>query len=260
MLAHLFTHRGYIWRAAWAEFRYQYAGTQFGVLWHLVHPLLTLAIYVVVFALILADRRWYDTPTAFVLVLCTGLLIWISFTETLLQGSDAFLRNIAYLRRLPFPGEVFVAKSVLMSSIGMALSLLFLVVGSLAFGQRPTWTWALAPVVAILLQMMAFGIALVLAPLRVIFRDVGEFLRAALQLWMWTLPIAYPVALVPGPIRPLLLLNPPFVFIESLRNSLLADTPPDTGQWITMFAWVAVWLIAGRLVLFRCRSAMKDSL
>jgi len=41
--------------------------------------------------------------------------------------------------------------------------------------------------IVLLLQALAFGLALILPAARVVFRDLGELLRAILQLWMWTL-------------------------------------------------------------------------
>lgn len=259
-LAPLIAYRRYIVHAAWSEFRHHYAGTQFGVFWHIIHPALSLIVYAAIFTFVVADRRWFDSPALFVLSLCAGILTWMSFSETLLQGSDAFLRNVVYLRRLPFPGEVFVAKSIVSSSIGSILSVAFLAALSLALGQSPTWSWLSVLPIVLLFQGLAFGMALILAPLRVVFRDLGELLRAIVQLWMWTLPIAYPVTLVPESIRPWLAFNPPFTFIEAVRDALLRGSVPQPAQWLVMFAWVVCFVVLGSIVLTRCRSLVKDCL
>jgi lipopolysaccharide transport system permease protein len=260
MLGHLLEHRRYIWKSAWTDFRIQYASTQFGVFWHVVHPLTSVLIYVIVFTFVVGDARWFDSSTTYVLVLCAGVLTWVSFSESLLQGSNALLANSVYLRRLPLPGEVFIAKSLLASSISTAIMLGFLVVLSVALGVRPTLSWAFVPLIGVLFQALAFGAALLLAPLRVLFRDVGEALRSLLLLWLWTQPIVYPVTLVPEEFRPWLLLNPPYAFIDSLRGALLHGVVPDAGRWLLMLGWVGAGLVIGRLVLDRCRSATKDNL
>jgi len=39
-VAPLIAYRRYIVQSAWSDFRHHYAGTQLGVFWHFVHPLI----------------------------------------------------------------------------------------------------------------------------------------------------------------------------------------------------------------------------
>jgi ABC-type polysaccharide/polyol phosphate export permease len=260
MFKHLYTHRHYIWKAAWNDLRYRYAGTELGVFWHVINPLLEVLIYTVVFTRVLVVRAGGEQEAFFVLFLCVGLFPWLSFAETILQGSDAFLQNANYLRRLALPAEIFVAKNVLTSTLSLYISLILLLLLSLLLDKPLSWSWLTLPAVALLLQCLAFGFALTLATLRVFFRDVGEVLRALMQLWKWTMPIIYPEALVPERFQPWLVLNPPYVFIQAIRSVLLEQRFPPLAAWATMFAWIFLSILLAAVVMQKLRSEIKDKL
>src|SRR5687768_3371525 len=111
MFKHLYHYRRYIWRTAWNDLRYRYAGAALGVFWNFIHPLLELAIYAVVFTQLMAVRSTELQPQLFVLYLFLGLFPWISFAEAVVSGSNVLLENALYLRRLAIPAEIFVAKN-----------------------------------------------------------------------------------------------------------------------------------------------------
>src|SRR5687767_5171816 len=115
MLNHFYQYRRYIWQNARDELRYRYAGASLGIFWHLIHPLLQVLIYTFVFTQVVIIQPEDQQDAPFVLYLCAGLFPWLAFSETLLQGSNAFLENAVYLKRLPIPAEVFLAKNVLIS-------------------------------------------------------------------------------------------------------------------------------------------------
>ena len=114
--------------------------------------------------------------------------------------------------------------------------------------------------IALLFQTLAFGLAVGLAAVRVLVRDVGELIRAVMQLWTWTLPIVYPEQLVPEQFRAYLLLNPPYAYIRSIRSVVLENTMPEPHFIIAMIGWPAVALFCSSMVMGRLRSQIKDAL
>jgi lipopolysaccharide transport system permease protein len=259
MLTHLFDYRLYITRAALNDIRFRYAGMSLGVFWYLIHPAMTVGVYAAVFSGLIVANPAFNPGAPVVLYLCLGLIPWLSFTESLLHGSDAIPQHRLYLRRISLPPEIFVAKNVMSASAGLGISVVLVLLLSLLFGQQPTWSWTLVPVIALLFQLLAFGMALTLATLRVLVHDVGELLRAILHLWTWTLPIVYPESLVPEQIQPFLLFNPPYAFIRSIRAAVLEGTAPSIELWASMLGWVTVTLLLGAVVMKRSRSRIKDS-
>ncbi len=259
MLHHLYHHRHYIWQAAWNDFRYRYAGTGLGVFWNIINPLLQVLLYTVVFSKLLVIRASAPTDVPFALYLCVGLFPWLAFSETVIQGSNAFFNNAAYLKRLALPPEIFVAKEVMRNTFNLGVALLLVAALSLLMDQPVSWSWLWLPVIGALLQGLGLGLALGLAGLRVLFPDLGEVLRVLMQLWTWTMPIIYPVAMVPAAVQPWLKLNPPYLFIASIRQIYLTGQAPLWSDWLIMLAWSGLFIGLGGLILRRLRQEIRDN-
>ena len=117
---------------------------------------------------------------AYAVYLSSMLLPWVAFGDALSRGTGSFQENAAYLKRLPIPGPIFVATSVTTATLQLGINLVILVTFPLVLGWQPSWTWLLLPVVCVMLQMMAFGIALMLGTLNLFFRDVGAVFNGVL--------------------------------------------------------------------------------
>ena len=102
MIVNLWRYRGFIARNALSDMRHRYAGSAAGVAWNVINPLAQIVIYSVVFSQIMAVRMPDGrTGTAFALYLCAGLLPWAAFSECILRGTNAFIENAPYLKKLP---------------------------------------------------------------------------------------------------------------------------------------------------------------
>ena len=257
---HLARHRGYIWRAAKTDFRFQYAGTSLGVLWNVLNPLLLIVIYTFVFSTILRLRAGGDADLSYPLFLCAGLLPWLAFSQSLVLASSQLLRSAVYLRRMTVPPEVFVAKSVLMSTFGMGIVSVLIVAIAFFSGRPPSPALAFLPLLIAGLMLLALGFGLVLAVLRVYFRDVGEILRAVTVAWRWTMPIIYAEELVPERFRVLFDINPPYPFIRAIRSVLLGLGSPQPREIVLMAAWSVTGLLLGAFVFKRLSSGVRDIL
>src|SRR5437764_9325694 len=149
----LLGHRRYVWQAAVAELRHRYAGTGLGVIWNIVHPLALIAVYSIVFTTLMKGRvPGQDSRFGYVLYLCSGLLPWLALADCVTRGCNAFAENATYLRKLPVPEQVFVAKSAVASTLGLAISFGLLLLVAPALGLAPGWTWLLLPLPLLALQ------------------------------------------------------------------------------------------------------------
>ena len=257
LLNNLYKYRRYIWYNAWYELRYRYAGTGIGILWNIINPLCEILIYTVVFSLLLSQgvRGNY-----YALYLMAGLLPWRTFTEAIFQGSKAFMQNSIYLRRLAIPSEVFVAKVALTSLFLLFIYFALILPVSLLLGGHLGLGLLYLPVLALLLQGLAFGMGLVLANLQILFPDVKQVLQFFIPLWSWMLPIFYPETIIPKTILPWLYLNPPYAFIKSVRHLILENKLPRIHVWFIMVAWLCLFLWLGSLVNHKLQNEVRDAI
>ncbi len=78
------------------------------------------------------------------------------------------------------------------------------------------------------------------ANLQVLFEDVNEFVHHFIQLWRWTMPIMYTLDVFPEQYHIWLRLNPPYIFIDAIRNIILNNSLPGGTDWLIMLSWLTV--------------------
>jgi ABC-type polysaccharide/polyol phosphate export permease len=255
LLRNLYQYRRYICLNAWNELHLRYAGTGMGVLWNLIHPICQIVIYTVVFSLLISRGT---QAHSYALYLTCGLLPWCTFADAISQGGNAFTQNATYLKRLAIPPEIFVAKVAVMGVLMLAVYLVLLMPLSAAFGGKLGVGVLLLPLLALLMQGLGFGMELALAPLQTLFPDIRQILQFFIPLWSWTMPIFYPDTIIPPFIQPFLYLNPPYVFVESIRYILLENRIPGLGAWTIMVVWVGFFFWLGTTVNAALQDDVRD--
>jgi ABC-type polysaccharide/polyol phosphate export permease len=262
--ASLVAHRAYVWQGALLELRHRYAGTGLGVVWNVVHPLALIAVYSIVFTALMKGRVPGQEANrfAYVLYLCSGLLPWLALAECVLRGCNAFAENATYLRKLPIPEQVFVAKSATAAALGLAISFGLLLVVSPLLGLRPGPAWLLLPVPLAALMTLGYGVALLCATLNVFFRDVAQLLALGLQVVLWTAPVVYvgEAGVVPGWFVRLLPFHPLYPPLVAVRSLFLHHALPPGGVWVPLFLWPAIVLVVANVVMGRLRAEIRDVL
>ena len=88
------------------------------------------------------------------------------------------------------------------------IAILALVLLTPLFGAHLSWTVIFAPFVILVVALFGYSIALSLAPLNAVYRDIGIVIPFVIQIAMYLSPIVYPATLVPERI-PLVLRTQP---------------------------------------------------
>ncbi len=260
VLLSLWRHRSFVLTGAFHELRQRYAGSALGLLWHVVTPLAQILVYYAVFSRFMAARS--DTPTggAYALFLCAGILPWFVFAESVSRGGGSLLANEGYLKKLPVPEAVFVARSVTTSTLTLGLYTVALFALALASGVGPRPSWLLLPAVLGLFVCFCFGIALVLSIVTVFFRDVAQIVAIVLQFWFWLTPVVYHHTALGPRLSAVMDLNPVTPFILGVRGLLVEGVFPTAVQWAWMAAWAAGLCLAGARMMDRLHSDLRDAL
>jgi lipopolysaccharide transport system permease protein len=252
----LLHHRSYIWRTAWADVRDRYAGAGLGFVWNILQPLSLILIFTIVFTSILKNTA--PMKVHYTVYLCSAMLPWTAFAECITRGTNSFLANAIYLRKLPIPEQVFVAQSALSTAISLVISYAILVIVAVCLGHFPSWHWLLLPIPMALLITMGFGVGMALGTLNAFIRDVGQLVPVLLSIGFWTYPIVYHRAHLPDPFNAMVAWNPLFPFFESIRELFLNRALPTPGLWLGMLAWTLLAMALGSLILRRLRPELRD--
>jgi lipopolysaccharide transport system permease protein len=231
------------------ELRKRYASTWLGTVWAVLQPLATVAIYLVVFGVVLRYGRAETDALNFALFMLAGLLPFQALAEGLQRACGALREDRLLLQREGFPAEVVPLARVLSAALPELVGLALLVLAALATGHGFSPWLALLPLLVLLRLVITAGLALALSVLSVFVADVTEVLSFALTALLFLTPVFYAADQVPAALQWSLAVNPLHQLVDAYRALLFGGSPPLV-QLVWLLAW-ALLLGAGGIWLFR---------
>src|SRR5665647_1200102 len=100
----LWAYRGFILGSVKREFQFKYKESLIGSAWAVINPLAMILVYTVIFSQVMRTRLpGADSPFAYSIYLCAGLLSWGLFSEIALRAQNIFLENANLLKKISFP-------------------------------------------------------------------------------------------------------------------------------------------------------------
>jgi ABC-type polysaccharide/polyol phosphate export permease len=170
----------------------KYRGSLLGVAWTLANPVLLMAVYLLVFSVLW--KTPFGSQGHYGLFLLVGLSAWIFFAASLQSASRSMLDNANLIRKTRFPRQLVPLSIVATQLVSFVVMLVALLGLDFVLLPRVRTTEWLALPLALGVVALAPGLALAIASLDVLFRDV-EFLVAALLLPLFFLtPVLYPLS------------------------------------------------------------------
>lgn len=248
------------------ELRSKYKRSALGWTWSLVNPLATLAVYSVVFGLILRIEPPRGAPSGlhnFALYLSCALLPWNFLSNCLSSGVMAVVGNAGIVKKVWFPREMLPISVVLSWSVSLLIEMSLLAAAMLAFGNMVLPWIPLVLVVIALQTAFCTGLAMLVAAANVYFRDVQHLLGILLQVWFYLTPVVYNADLVEshGPVAfSLYRLNPMYQFVTAYRALLYDLRAPSATTWGAMILASTASLALGSLVFRRLAPKFAEEL
>jgi lipopolysaccharide transport system permease protein len=239
----------------WRDVKVRYKQTIIGGAWAILQPLLTMAIFTLIFghfAKIPSDGLPYSIFTY------TALLPWNYFSQSISRSASSLVGDSNLLRKVYFPRLVIPLAAVTAPFIDFLVSFLVLLVMMAWFGIALRWTMLAFPFFLLLAAMTALAVGLWLSPLNVRYRDIGHTIPFLTQFWLFASPVAYPLSLVPDKWRLLYGLNPMTGVIEGFRWALLGKEAPAFGVIAVSAVMVLVLLLSGIVFFKRMERTFAD--
>lgn len=254
------------------ELRGKYKRSVLGWAWSLFNPLVTMAIFTVVFLVFLRVRIPPGDPSGmnvFAFYLLCGLLPWNFLSNGMNGGMTALISNATLIQKVYFPREILVAANVASWLVSLLIELAVFAVALLIVGNM-VLPWLPAVLVLVAVQaVFVIGIGLLLSVLNVYFRDVQHLMAILLQFWFYSTPIVYPLTVVPTtvelfgfdlPLRAIYELNPMVRFVEAYRDLLYDLRFPGVGDIAYLLAVSALALAVGLVVFNRLEPNLAEEL
>jgi lipopolysaccharide transport system permease protein len=254
-IGELWDYRELFYFLAWRDLKVRYKQTALGVLWALIQPLFTMAIFTVVFGQ-MANISTGGVPRP--IFYFSALLPWIYFSSTLNSAGLSLVANSGLLTKIYFPRIILPAAAALVGLLDFLIGSVLLI-GFIVYYDLPVgWHLLLWPVLVLPLVVLAFGLGTFLAALNVKYRDVKHAIPFGIQLLLFMTPIIYPSSVFPERFQWVLALNPLTGIIEAFRFALV---PTYSVNWyalglsLVVTAAVLVWAV---LYFKRTEKAFAD--
>lgn len=219
------THRQLLFRTTVSELRGMYAGSVLGIMWVAVGPLLLLAVYATIYAVVFRFRPMGMTHTDYVLYICAGLMAFISFAGALSAGAGSLSSSKEVLLNTVFPAELIPFRVVLMNSTSLLVGIAVVVLVHSVLGATSPYT-LLVPILVILQVLFVAGVVWLLALANLIMRDVQQSLNVVILALMIVTPIAYTPTMVPAILAPLIYVNPLAYYVVSYQYIIVMNELP----------------------------------
>lgn len=216
-LRSIWNYRELLYFLTWRDIKVRYKQTVIGVFWAILQPVLTTAVFTIIFSRI----AQFDTnEVPYPLFALSGLMIWLFAHTAITIASGGFVNNANLVTKVYFPRLIVPFAATLAGFFDLLFSFVILVILMFWYGTAITWQIVLAPLFLLLavIQTAAFGT--LFSALNVKYRDVKFALPFLLQIWMIASPIFYPATLLSGNWKLVFAFNPLTGILEGFRSSL----------------------------------------
>lgn len=260
-LKEVWEYRDLLYMLVKRDFITFYKQTVLGPLWFIVQPLLTTAIYVLLFGNI-AKLSTDGMPQ--ILFYLSGITVWNYFSESLTKTSTVFTANAGMFGKVYFPRLIMplsiVASSLMKFAVQFGifvLVLLYYVVFTDAV--HPNWWILITPLLILLMAMFALGMGMIFSSLTTKYKDLSFLLTFGIQLFMYITPVVYPVSALPEKFRFLVYFNPLSSVFECFRYAFLGAGSFELISIIWSSVFITLILIIGTVIFNKVEKSFMDT-
>ena len=237
------------------EIRGRYKNSILGVLWSFLNPLLQLAVYALIFPLILKNDIPYYT-----IFVCVGLIPWTFFTTTVNQAAFTIIANGNIIKKVYFPREILPISVVTSNAVNFVISTIIILAFVIIYGLGVTPYILLYPFILLIQYILLLGISFILSSITVYFRDLEHIIGIILMVMFYATPIVYSLDTLPEPFVTIMQLNPMAHIIEGYRSIFYYQTMPNMNNLLILLALSIILLVIGYFILKKLQKGFAEEL
>ena len=237
------------------EIRGKYKNSFLGVLWSFLNPLLQIAVYAIVFPLILRN-----TQENYVIFLCCGLIPWTFFSTAISRSAFTMVENGNILKKVYFPREILPISVVTSEAVNFLISTIIIFAFVLFSGLGITKYVLLYPIVFLAQYLLLIAISFIVSSICVYIRDLQHFIGIFLQLLFYATPIVYAADTIPENFKWIVNINPMTYVINGYRDIFYNQTMPNINSLLILIGIVLVAIIIGYLIFNKLQKGFAEEL
>lgn len=226
-----------------------------GKLWTVLEPIFRIAMYGILFGLILNTSRGIENFIGFLTI---GVTFFGFISRGLTSGSGLVQRTKNLIGTFNFPrATVVIGESVrgfFMSLIPATLA----TIGALLFqlDKTPSWTILFVIPLFVLIQIFSTGLMFIAARITAFLPDLRRMMQFIMRAWFYISGVFFSVERYANvqELQDAMIANPAYQFLTALRNSILYGIAPDPKTWIYLSIWSFGTFLIGFLYFWQAES------
>lgn len=250
-----------LWELAKRDLWERYSGSSLGAVWSIIYPLVTIFIYLIIFASIMGARLPGSSNVySYGIYLIAGVIPWTAFSSTVIRASTIYLDKRNIISKIPIDLNCFPFYIVISETMIFAITFSVFFVFLFATGYVFTPLLCILPLIFLLQQLFAYALGSILGMLVVFIRDLKEAVNVIFQFWFWLTPIVYVYDILPEYIKPMQFFNPAYWFINGYQQVLSYQVLPDWNLLGILTLVVAVLLFVKIRMMRMLERDIRDCL
>lgn len=218
-----------------------------GYIWWILEPLLFVAVFYVVFNIILDSRK-----ADFLVFLMCGKLTFIWFSKSVSNASNSIIGSKGLIGKIDIPKTLFPMTMIQQAAYKQFVVFILLFCVLWVYDYFPTLTWLWVVPVIVVNYLMIVACSFVGAYLVCLMRDFSLVITLAMTFLLFTSGIFWDVRDLGSPEKTeaVLAYNPLAFILDAYRQILMYETPPDFGH-LLLIGFVSLIVVAFMGVLLQ---------
>jgi lipopolysaccharide transport system permease protein len=261
-LGNIWRYRDLIFLLIRRDFVAFYKQTVLGPIWFFVQPIASTITYSVIFGN-LAGLGTDGVPAP--LFYLAGIISWNYFSDCLLKTSTVFRDNSNLFGKVYFPRLILPISIVISNLIRFAVQFLLFIL-MLIFYYFKTGHVLFSvdiifyPLLIVLMAAQGLGFGLIVTAFTTKYRDLVMLLSFAIQLFMYSTTVVYPLSTLKGNLHTIVSLNPMTPIIEGSRRFLLGHGEISFFSLSYAFIFTFIILFIGLITFNRSQKNFVDTI
>jgi len=243
------------------DFVIYFKQTILGPIWFFVNPIITTALFTLVFGNI-AGLSTDGVPNS--IFYLSGIIIWNYFSSSFNATSNVFISNSNLMGKVYFPRLIMPISVVISNLMQFAIQFLLLLVfvGYYTFNGQisPNIYVLLVPFLVLLVVSFSLGLGMVFSSMTTKYKDVAMILPFGVQMFMYATPIVYPLSAINHKYKFLLELNPLSNIVESFRYAFFGLGELNINMLMYSTVVITITLILGAIVFNHSQKSFVDTI
>jgi teichoic acid transport system permease protein len=214
------------------QMRSAHKTTLLGSVWHLGTPLLTVAVYYLIFGKLLRVDKGIDH---FLVWLTIGVFTFRLSQSAITDAATSISRNVGLIRSIKFPRALLPVSAVVSGLLGFFFELA-VIVGMTAFTVGISRRWLVLPLVLVIHTALNLGLGFVAARMNDVVSDIERLIPFAFRLLQYLSGVMFPIRQLvtdnigEHPVLERFIAWNPFLSLMDLYRWVFLDTQLDGGS------------------------------